>query len=276
MLQTIKSDNNRLMNLNYYKYEYEDRSLVHQLIADIKTINLQLDCHPIYNEITTINRIECFISYHIFGVWDFYKILKSLQNKLSVDLLNKSQQYPQALKQLLDKAVFALPSELYPYGQPNEDFNRYLRAVAEIDIDPDCYLWYFLEAPTNLDLLKPGIKELVEFNSKIARSGTIAEQLAVWLFGREKLDSQVFTSIIKVIQQADRECPTLIDYRDRLRQNDRDRDRLRLTTFQLLDYCCQDRSEKVRALQAGLEALRLREQLGNYALAEITKIEPEH
>lgn len=275
MLQKITSDNNRLMNLNYSDYEYEDKSLSHQLIADIKA-RLQLDRPLIYDNLTTINRIECFISYHIFGVWDFYKILGSLQNKLSVDVLNKSQQYPEALRQLLDKVVFALPSELYPYGQPNEDFARYLRAVAEIDIDPDCYLWYFLEAPNNLDLLKPGIKELVEFNSNIARSGTISEQLAVWLFGREKLDSRVFTSIIKVVEQANQECSTLINYRDELRQNNFDRDRLSSTAFPLLDCCCQDRAEKVRALQAGLEALRLREQLWNYALTEIGKLNPEH
>lgn len=274
MLQTTTSDNNRLMNLNYYEHEYEDKILDRQLIADIKTKNLQLARHRVYDELTTLNKIECFILYHIFGVWDIHKILKSLQNKLSVDVLNKSQQYPEALKQLLDKVVFAFPSELYPYGQPSDGFDSYLRAVAEINLDPDSYLWHFLEAPNNLDLLKPGIKELVEFNSNIARTGTISEQLAVWLFGREKLDDQVFTSIVKVVQQENHKCPTLTSYRDKLRQNQCDR--LSSNAFQLIDCCCQKQAEKVRALQVGLEALRLREQLWNYALAEISKIDLEY
>lgn len=272
MLQKITSDKNRLMNLDRHEYEYEDKSLSHQLIADIKTKNLQIEHHPVYDELTTLNRIECFILYHIFGVWDFNKILKSLQTKLSVDLQDKPQQYSEALKQLLDEVVFALPGELYPYGQPSKDFDCYLRASAEINIDPDCYLWYFLEAANNLDSLKPGIKELVQFNLDTARSGTISEQLAVWLFGREKLNSQVFTSIAKVIQQENQKCPILIIYRDKLRQSTFDRDRLTLTAFKLIDLYCQNRDERVRALEAGLEALHLREQLWNYALAEIRKI----
>lgn len=256
MLQEPVFYGKKLVNLSF------DESESHKLITKIEAKIKQLSQHPVYNELTSRTKIKCFILYHIFAVWDFVKLLKPLQKQFLA--------YPRKSKRFIDQMIFAQTSDLYSYDQQNEDFALYLRAIAEMEIDPDLFLWYFQEAPNNLDLLKPGIKKLVEFNLAIAKSGLLAEITAVFFYGREKLNSRLFASAIKILKQEKKECSILTGYSARLLQENNFQ--FELLSLELLNYICQDEAELVRALQAGLEALDLKEQLWNEALAEMLEI----
>jgi hypothetical protein len=257
--------------MNYNPYDPHYISEKYKIIANIKTTNQQLDCHPICNILNSNSRIQAFVLYHIFDAWDTNKLVRPLQNKISIASLKKSNKYHYELKRLLEETILNCPAELYPYGQPNRDFADYLHAVAEVCIDSDFYLWYFLEAPNNLDELKPGIKALVEFNSSVANWGTISEMIAVLLLGKKQLYLRVFTKIVQVFTSQVKECPFLLEYTKKLRQNQDFQSEL--LAFQLLNYFCQDEAEQIRALQTGLKALHFRKQLWNYALVEIRKLE---
>ena len=43
----------------------------------------KLQNHNIYQSIKDINQLQIFMSNHVFAVWDFMSILKSLQSKLT-------------------------------------------------------------------------------------------------------------------------------------------------------------------------------------------------
>lgn len=266
MSQKTMAIENLPINISGYQSKKTSKSQITTLIQEKVH---ELTCHKIYRQLTSSDRIECFISYHIFAVWDFADLLNSLQRKIGIALQGQLSDCPREMNILIDKIVFAQNSELYPYGKPNEDFALYLRAMTEIGISPDCLL-SFLESKNNLHLLKPKIRELVETNSEIVRLGTMAEIAATLFFGREKLSSQLITSIFKVLKQKGKDCTFLIFYAKRLSQiNSRDSD---LLALELLDYLCQDETEKARALQTGLEALELREKLWDSALAEIEQM----
>lgn len=251
-----------------YCYENEKLSESQRLIELIKEKTQKLFHHKVYSKLASRNQINCFMSYHIFAVWNFTKLLKSLQIKTSIALRSQTLECSNKTKTLIEKIVFAEESELYPYGQPTEYFALYLGATSELEINPN-FLWSFLTSTDNLQSLKPGIKELVEYNLMLAETGTIGEIAAAFLCGRESLTSHLFASMIKVLKQEGKECPNLISYTERLNQeNSRQVETL---VLKLLDYFCKDETDKVIALQAGLEALNLREQLWNYALAEITE-----
>lgn len=256
--------------MNYSTYDPYYISEKYRIIANIKATNQELGCHPISTILTSSSRIEAFILYHIFDAWDTNKLIRPLQNKISIALLEKPYKCHHELKRLLEKTILNCPAELYPFGQPNKDFANYLHAVAEICLDSNFYLWCFLEAANDLDELKPEIKALVEFNSSIANWGTISEMIAVLLLREKQLDLRMFTKIIRVLSSEGKECPLLLEYTEKLRQRDIQSE---LLAFKLLNYFCQDEAEQIRALQTGLKALYLRKQLWNYALVKIRKIE---
>jgi hypothetical protein len=246
--------------MNYNPYDPYCISEKYKIIAKIKTINQQLDCHPICNILSSNSRIQVFVSYHIFDAWDINKLVLPLQSKISIASLKKSNKYHYELKRLLEETILNRPTELYPYGKPNRDFANYLHAVAEVCIDSDSYLWYFLKAPNNLDELKPGIKALAEFNSSVANWGTISEMIAVLLLGKKQLDLRAFTKIVEVFTSEARECPFLVEYTEKLRLNQGIQSEL--LALKLLNYFCQDEAEQIRALQTGLKALYLRKLAG--------------
>lgn len=258
-----------LMNSSTYDPYYISEK--YRIIANIKATNQELDCHLIRTILTSNSRIKAFVSYHIFDVWDTNKLVRPLQNKISMALLEKPYKYHHELKKLLDETILNCPAELYPYGQPSKDFANYLDAVAEVCTDPDSYLWYFLEASNNLDKLKPEIKVLVEFNLSVANWGTISEMIAVLLLRKKQFDLRVFTKIVRVLTSEGKDCPFLLEYTQKLRQ---ERDiQSELLAFKLLNYFCQDEAEQIRALKTGLKALHLRKQLWNHALVKIGKLE---
>ena len=254
--------------MTLYCYENEGLSESQKLIKLIEAKTQKLSHHEVYSKVTSRAQISCFMSYHIFAVWNFIKLLKSLQIKTSIALRSQALECSGETRDLIGKIVFAEESELYPYGQPTEYFAVYLGAISELEVNSN-FLWTFLTSKHSLQSLKPGIQELVGYNLTLAETGTIGEIAAAFFCGREPVSYQLFTSIIKILKQDGKECPNLINYTEKLNQeNSR---QVGTLVLKLLDYFCKDETDKVFALQAGLEALNLREQLWNYALAEITE-----
>lgn len=119
------------MNLNYFDKKKLSKS--QRLMALIKAQVHNLSHHEIYSQLNSSARINCFMSYHIFAVWDFIKLLKSLHNKTNIALQEQNLACFSETENVIEEIVFAKESELYSYGQQTERFALYLCALAELE-----------------------------------------------------------------------------------------------------------------------------------------------
>ena len=230
-----------------------------------------LAAHPMYGKLNSIESIQCFMKFHIYAVWDFMSLLKSLQNKISCTSVPwKPSGYSGDMVRLINEIVLGEESDLDHAGKATSHFSLYVRAMKEMGVNTfDIYS--FLEEGCITSHLKPGIREFVTYNLDIAQSGAIEEVAATFFYGREKLIPDMFTSIVDVLKREGMECPTLIYYLER--HIEVDGQEHGVLAEKCLDYLCDSEPKKIRALKAGLQSLYLREQLWDYAASEMTGIE---
>lgn len=241
-----------------------------EIITSIIATNQQLNRHPIYSVLDSIHRIKAFVVYYNFDTWGRTKLIESIQKRIELSSLAKTHKHHHELRRSLEETFSNRPGELYPNCQPKQSFTSYLSAVLGTDREFNFYLCYFLEAPNNSAIRETEIKALVKFNSTIARYGTIPEVIAVLFLGHKKLDFQTFIEVVQFSNREAKECPSLLEYIEKLRQYWSSQSEL--VAFKLLNHFCYDEAEQIRALETGLKVLRLRKQLLDYALVKIRYI----
>lgn len=181
---------------------------------DIKLKQAELTKHPVYNTFSTLDSIRHFMGYHVFAVWDFMSLLKSLQTHMTcVSLPWKPSKYPTEMVRLINQIVLGEESDLDRDGHPVSHFELYLRGMEEIGADTTL-IRNFLETG-DYRLIPSGAREFVEFNINLAKNGHVVEVASSFFFGREKLIPDMFQAIVDTLKKEKVSAPTFLYYLER-------------------------------------------------------------
>lgn len=174
----------------------------------------ELTAHPVYKTFTDVESIRHFMSYHVFAVWDFMSLLKSLQIKLTcVDLPWRPSQYPAEMVRLINQIVTGEESDLDLEGNPTSHFDLYLKSMEEVGAST-APIREFL-ATLDYSLIPQGAREFVEYNIDLAKNGHVVEVASCFFFGREKLIPDMFQSMVDVLKKENVHAPTFLYYLER-------------------------------------------------------------
>ncbi|MBC98694.1 MAG: hypothetical protein CME63_13170 [Halobacteriovoraceae bacterium] len=216
----------------------------------------ELIAHPVYRSLKNIDDIRTFMEFHVFAVWDFMSLLKSIQNKVTCTSVPwKPSSYSAEVVRMINEIVLGEESDVDQFGEPCSHFELYLRAMEEVGANTAA-IKDFLNT-FNTELIPSGAREFVEFNLDLAMNGRIEEVAASFFYGREKLLPDVFREMVKVLKSENIECPTLLYYFERHIEVD-GYSHGPLAMKCLKEICGNNETKTLRAQYAGVQSLRMR------------------
>ena len=102
-----------------------------KLKEEIEPLRDQLINHPLYAKIKSITHLNTFMEHHVFAVWDFMSLLKSLQRSLTcTDIPWVPVGSPQT-RYLINEIVLGEESDVDEQGNRTSHFELYLAAMKQ-------------------------------------------------------------------------------------------------------------------------------------------------
>lgn len=191
---------------------------------EIEPLRQQLIQHPLYAKTNNINRLRIFMEHHVYAVWDFMSLLKSLQRHLtSIDLPwvpvgNAETRY------LINEIVLGEESDIDEQGNRTSHFELYLRAMEEAgcNLDPiNTFINSLKKKACLTDSLHTAKTPLasadfVQSTFAVVNNNKPHVQAAVFTFGREDLIPGMFLTFVSELnKQTDNKLKTLKYYLER-------------------------------------------------------------
>lgn len=215
--------------------------------------------HSVYQTFGDLKSIQHFMRFHVFAVWDFMSLLKSLQRHITcVAVPWTPSPYPAEMVRLINQIVVGEESDLDQFGHPTSHFELYLKAMEEMGA-PTSEIRDFL-ATLDIEKVPSVARGFVEHNLDVAMNGHVVEVAASFFYGREKLIPEMFETIVSTLKRENIQAPTLIYYLER--HIEVDSGEHGPLAQKCLGYLTgQDENLKLMSQRAGLKALQMRQEL---------------
>ncbi len=175
----------------------------------IEPLRHQIVNHKVYSAINDIDDLKVFMQYHIFAVWDFMSLLKSLQNSLTCTNVPWFPKGSADTRHLINEIVVGEESDVDSFGNRKSHFELYLDAMHQCGADTSQIKKFievlkkagdFHSAFIASDIPKEA-RDFVDFTFKIIGSNKDYLQSAIFTFGREDLIPGMFVSIVNDIHK---------------------------------------------------------------------------
>jgi hypothetical protein len=175
--------------------------------------------HPLHSALTSPERLRAFCERHVYCVWDFMCLLKSLQRELTcVESFWTPPRYPQAAR-LINEIVLGEESDEIAPGRVLSHFAWYLEAMDELSADtkPIRTLTAAVAAGVSpyvaLETTRVS-EESRQFTLQTLRTlrEPLETRLAVFFFARENLIPGLFLPLVEGLGREGLPCSTLVAY----------------------------------------------------------------
>lgn len=188
---------------------------IDRLRVSIEPLRKSIVSHKVYSKIRTVNELKIFMQHHVYAVWDFMSLLKSLQSKLTCISI---PWFPSGLgdtRYLINEIVIGEESDTDQYGNRKSHFELYLDAMHQIGISSNSINSFIDTLKITGDFHKAfdvaqtpeSARKFVDFTFETIKTKEIYIQAAVFTFGREDLIPGMF---MKLVDDLDQNLPDTI------------------------------------------------------------------
>ena len=163
--------------------------------------------HKVYGVIKDLDDLKIFMEYHIYAVWDFMSLLKTLQNNLTCTQVPWFPLGSADTRHLINEIVVGEESDVDLNGNRTSHFELYLDGMKQCGADItqiDRFLTQLKntgnrELAFNFAGTPIEARNFVDFTFEIIESKKAYLQAAIFTFGREDLIPGMFVSLVNDI-----------------------------------------------------------------------------
>jgi len=177
---------------------------IEEIKLAIEPLRQQIINHKVYAKINDLNDLKVFMEYHIYAVWDFMSLLKSLQINLTCTSIPWFPIGNANTRSLINEIVAGEESDLDDIGNKNSHFEMYLDAMKQCGANTTPFELFINTLKSGSSRTEAYIaantpeaaKSFVDFTFDVIGNKKLHEQASAFTFGREDLIPNMFLSII--------------------------------------------------------------------------------
>lgn len=223
----------------------------------VTELKAQLDTHPLYGAVHTIDDLRCFMEHHVFPVWDFMSLVKFLQESVApagTPWMPTGNADLTSAQRFINEIVLGEESD---EGLPDSKghhtfvshFDLYLGAMKEVGADTRPVQNFLKAVQKNgikkalksADIPEPS-RRFMNTTFDFLASGKPHLIAAVFAFGREQVIPGMFRALLADIGINKKKAPLFHYYLERhIHLDDEFHGPMSL---KLLDHLCGDSSKK--------------------------------
>jgi hypothetical protein len=257
------------------RYDWDQRHpAIDRLEEQISEVRGRVITHPVYAAVDSHPAIRTFLEHHVFAVWDFMSLLKSLQRNLTCIEVPWVPAGPAASRRLINDIVLVEESDELGGGFTSH-FELYLDGMTQAGADTSV-ITRFIDRIRHKQPVFEAIKaagvpapaaEFMRTTWGFIDTAPVHVQAAAFAFGREDLIPEMFKQVVDVNDRLG-SLSTFVDYLARHIQVD-DEEHTPMAMQMLADLCRGDDARWAECAGAVNLALEARLRLWDGILAAI-------
>ncbi len=174
------------------------------LIADIEPARVALAGHGIYAALRTPAHLRTFLEHHVFAVWDFMSLVKTLQLALTCTRVPWVPRGDPQLRRFVHEIVLGEESDIDARGEVSSHFEVYVRAMRSCGADTGP-ITRFVKAVSAGALVDqalddsgapPAAARFVRHTFSVLAVGAVHEVAASFTFAREDVIPVMFRQFV--------------------------------------------------------------------------------
>ncbi len=177
---------------------------VQSLMKVIAPVRARLIAHPVYRVIQNPETLRTFMESHVYAVWDFMSLLKSLQKSLTCLDIPWIPRGSATTRFLVNEIVVGEESDVDEEGRRTSHFELYLRAMEQAGANTagirglirDLVAGRSLREAIAGQVSRPSVRDFLDFTFDTIASGEVHRVAAVFTFGLEDLIADMFGKIV--------------------------------------------------------------------------------
>ncbi len=221
------------------------------LVHELQPIREKVVTHSLYGQIEEIKDVQTFMQYHVFAVWDFMSLLKSLQLHVTTIKTPWIPAKDPEISRFINEIVLGEESDSNEGGKPMSHYEMYIEAMIEIKADTTQIENLLKNLSQGIALkeslrelnVKEEVKDFMRFTFDVIDLQKPHITAAVFTMGREDLIPDLFIGIVKNLEKnSDATLRKLIYYLER--HIELDGDEHGPVSLKMLENLCGNDNEK--------------------------------